>query len=363
MSYNYTLRYRTFDQLLSDIQVDFKNIQLQNYIDPQQLIKVAKRVNYDLGLRIFKTKEAILDVEKNRVRLPDDFFVLNFALICDELVIHEPVNQGTWIEERPVVTPYQQTSTTIDTCVASTVNCQVCNNTPCGCQNTASCQTCNTCNTSPCGCSNQVINVPPHSAVNPYGSYCQTPKVFTNCKGDAYELVQIVNSTQRVYKRQFPIRILENPQSIDCDCPNLYWNAGATAWIRDGWLYTSFDCGTIYINYQGMLDDEHGNLLVPDHDMINEYYEYAVKQRILENLMMNDDATAANKLQVVEQRLRAARNNALSIVNTPNFSEMKRVWEMNRKAQYSKYYDMFKSYPWNQGTVNNQQYPNSYTRN
>jgi hypothetical protein len=96
--------------------------------------------------------------------------------------------------------------------------------------------------------------------------------------------------------------------------------------------------------------------------MINEYYEYAVKQRILENLMMNDDTTAANKLQIVEQRLRAARNNALSIVNTPNFSEMKQLWEMNIKAQYSKYYDMFKSYPWNQCVVNNQQYPNSYSR-
>ena len=80
MSYNYTLRYRTFDQLLSDIQVDFQNLALQDMIEPQQLIKVAKRVNYDLGLRIFKTKEVLLEVEKFRVRLPDDFFTLNFLI-------------------------------------------------------------------------------------------------------------------------------------------------------------------------------------------------------------------------------------------------------------------------------------------
>jgi hypothetical protein len=76
--------------------------------------------------------------------------------------------------------------------------------------------------------------------------------------------------------------------------------------------------------------------------MMNEYYEYAVKQRILENLVMNDEPVG-QKLQLVEARLRAARNYALSIVNTPNFSEMKRLWEANRKAQYVKYYNMFKS--------------------
>ena len=54
MSYNYTLRYRTFDQMLDDVQVDFQNLSLQNMIEPQQLIKVAKRVTYDLGLRILK---------------------------------------------------------------------------------------------------------------------------------------------------------------------------------------------------------------------------------------------------------------------------------------------------------------------
>ena len=46
----------------------------------------------------------------------------------------------------------------------------------------------------------------------------------------------------------------------------------------------------------------------------------------------------------VEVKLKEARNRALSIVNTPNFSEMHKVWASNRKAMYSKYYDMFKSY-------------------
>ena len=57
---------------------------------------------------------------------------------------------------------------------------------------------------------------------------------------------------------------------------------------------------------------------------------------------MNGEDVVA-KLQLIEQRLRAARNNALSVVNTPDFAEMYKTWELNRKAMYGKYYDMFKS--------------------
>ena len=49
-------------------------------------------------------------------------------------------------------------------------------------------------------------------------------------------------------------------------------------------------------------------------------------------------------MQLIEQRLRAARNNALSIVNTPNFKEMYELWKNNRRAMYARYYDMFKSH-------------------
>ena len=42
--------------------------------------------------------------------------------------------------------------------------------------------------------------------------------------------------------------------------------------------------------------------------------------------------------------LRAARNNALGFVNTPDFAEMRKVWTMNRRAQYHNYYNMFLSY-------------------
>ena len=60
---------------------------------------------------------------------------------------------------------------------------------------------------------------------------------------------------------------------------------------------------------------------------------------------MSGDVKYQNQLGLVEQRYRSARNNALGYINTPDFSELKKVWEMNRKAQYGQYYDMFKSDP------------------
>ena len=40
MDFNYTLRFRTFDQLLEDVTIDLNTYALENMIEPQQLIKV-----------------------------------------------------------------------------------------------------------------------------------------------------------------------------------------------------------------------------------------------------------------------------------------------------------------------------------
>ena len=52
----------------------------------------------------------------------------------------------------------------------------------------------------------------------------------------------------------------------------------------------------------------------------------------------------SQQMGLVETRLRAARNNALSFVNTPDFAEMRKLWEVNRRAQYHNYYNMFLSH-------------------
>ncbi len=289
MNYNYTLKYRTFDQLLADAQMDLSGYDLQGQIAPAQLIKVALRVNYDLGLRIQMTKEAMLQVEKGKVKLPDGFNVMNYGLICGEHTETFVPPQGTHTESlNPVVPKF-----------------------------TAMGQP------EVCGCPNN-------------------QKVCMIWNKEQPVIIQRVNTETRTHRFLYQIKFV-NSKFVDCDCPNLKYTCHDEAYIKDNFIWTNFDCANLYINYQGTLEDDDGNMLVPDHPLLNEYYEYALKQRILENLLLAGESVGP-QVQMIEQRLRVARLQALSLVNTPNFSEMQKLWVANRLAQYSKYYDQFKSY-------------------
>ena len=318
------LNYRTYDQLLAEIQSDFKRYYLEDFINPQEFIKVAKRCNYELGLRVFSTKQAVLDIEKGKAKLPNDFNVLNFAYILTDHFIVEPLISGTHVENvnlGPLYNPgnWDDVNLCSNPPVPTEPECK-----PCDVPHPHSCNDCGS-SFSNCSC-------------KPIGN------VSIDCKGNFVALTQHFKFHTRKWTRMHRIRIINSPDVVDIDCPNKTWQAASTAYIKDGFIYPSFKTGKLYINYQGMMEDDDGNLLVPDHDMLNEFYEYAIKQRVLENMIMNGENVNGSQIQIIEQRLRAARNNAYSLVNTPNFNELRRIWEVNRKAQYHNFYNMFRSH-------------------
>ena len=280
------LKYKTFDQLLNEVAADFTTYNNEGMIEPGQLIKVAQRVNYDLGLRIHGTKEKVLDIENKKTKLPDDFYVLNYAYLCGRYTVTTPVLSGRETEN----------------VILKSDLCKKCG--------------------------------------QPDPS-CECEKTYTvECKTGEKVFVQVVEKRKfetRTYDTFEPIRIATSTGKIDGTN-----DTDKVGLIKNGFVYTNLNEGKIFISYQGSLEDDEGNLLVLDHPMINEYYEYAMKQRILENLYIAGEEVS-QKMQLIEQRLLGARNNALSIVNTPDFEEMYKLWQTNRKAQYSKYYDMFKS--------------------
>jgi len=324
-SNNYSLKYRTFNSLFEDVTVDFQNYALEGVINPQHLIKIARKCNYDLGFRIYRTRQVILEVEHGKVRLPDDFHILNFAIVCGESTVTEALPQGTNIEERLVAPDFVCEPGQPSTCATPPPD--------------------------PC---NDPID--PCNTTDPYTGTC-----LTKC-GEEYQLVQKISTTTRTFKTQFHLMITDNEYACNDSCTNNVTPTGMTglvpngrgpidqASIDQGWLMTNFNNGKVYLNYVGDMIDDDGNIMVPDHEMINEYYEYALKERILENLVMNGE-NVGERYNLIASKLRAARNYALTIVNTPNFSEMQKLWQVNRKAQYANYYDMFRS-----------NYPNSYNR-
>jgi len=285
-------KYRTFDSLMEDVSIDFSTYALDGMIDPAQLIKVATRVNYDLGIKIHRTKQVVLEVEHNKAKLPHDFAYLNYAFICGEYTIETQMPSGTHVED--VHVDYVPDPGFTDSCSDGKCN-DVC--------------------------------------------------VIKNCPdGEEYKLIhKVAGSQYRSYTAFAPLRIATVNDST-CDCPNINVVSDNVGEVKDGFLKTNFKSGKVYINYQGAMEDNSGNLLVLDHPYCNEYYEYALKQRILENMIFAGEPVG-NQMGLIEQRLRAARNNALSFINTPDFAELKKMWLVNRKAQYHNYYNMFKSSP------------------
>ncbi len=296
------LRYRSFESLLDDVRVDMKQFALSGKIEPAQLIKVAQRVSYDLGLRINQTKEAVLEVEHSKARLPVDFYVMNNALLCGEFTVKQALPQGTQVWQYDTVPNYTDWVTS----------------DPCNPTN-------NTCHQWP---------------------YSNKPVCLTKCD-TGYQLIQRVNTETRTYKFMFPIRFT-NPRFTDCNCPNLFFKCTNEAYIKDGFVFTNFDCGNLYINYEGALEDENGNIMVPDQPFLNDYYEYALKEKIIESVFLDGDTQYLNLYQLVQAKLKSARNNALSITNMPDYREMKQVWENNRRAYYLRYYQPMASWPWEQ---------------
>jgi hypothetical protein len=290
---NTELKYRTFDELLGEISTDFAIYNNEGLIEPAQLIKVAQRVNYDLGLRITGTKEKMLQIENRKVKLPDDFYVLNYAHLAHTYTVTYRANAGRETENRIVG--------------------QAGSSEPCA------------------------------RCYKPEIDCCCEATYVQECQNGEKIFVQVVEKRKtetRTYESFDRVRISTDGGRTDALNNE---HGGHTAYIKNGFIYTNIEEGNLFISYQGALEDDEGNLLVLDHPMINEYYEYAIKQRLLENLFINGE-DVGQKMQLIEVKLRAARNYALTIVNTPDFAEFKRNWEMNRKAMYHRYYNMFKSF-------------------
>lgn len=286
-------KYRTFTQLMEDVSIDFSTYALEGMIEPQQLIKVATRVNYDLGLRIHRTKEVVLDVEHGKAQLPMDFAYLNYAFRCGSYKINNTMPSGTHVETFNDV-PYKPAPSEKDPC-----------NEDDTCKDVCVIKTCN--------------------------------------EKNEYQLVQKVGEQQyRTYSNWTQLKI-KNVNDPSCFCPALGAQALDIAEIKDGFILTTFKTGKVYISFQGAMENTNGDLLVLDHPYCNEYYEYALKQRILENMLWQGE-NVSQQLNLIEGRLRAARNNALGFINTPDFQEMQKVFTMNRRAQYHNYYNMFLSY-------------------
>jgi len=384
------IQYRTFDELLDAVRIDIPTHDLEGVIEPAQLIKIAAKVSYQLGLKINPSRSKMITLDKGKARLPADFDVLNFALLCGDRLDNnnyfgkfpqyktycQGVMDGVELAEDSIhATMVKLYSEIIDLQLgANLIVHNLCSRdfvvqafTPAGELldfNVAILDEDRI----------EIISEVPNTLENikivlvgggatsqsltsifAELNLCEPGTVTPSCNDTCVEVctecdTPAVNVCDKngneIYRYQtlIPLNIVKT-KTTSADPFNIMPSSHLSLMLKNNFIVCNFEEGEIYLNYQSLMEDDEGNLLVMSHPLVDEYYEYAIKLRIFENLVLSGDQSAVPKFQLAESRYREARFQAMTLVNTPDFAEMKRVWIANRKAMYSKYYDMFKRYP------------------
>lgn len=276
------LSYITFDQLMASVESDLGKYADHGMINRGTCIKVVQRVNSDIGLKINKEREVLVDISHNKGELPEDFQYLQMAVACTAEHYHLPGEVlGTHTEDKLVETqvPAYQNAT-------------------------------------------------------------------MNSNGNVFWVAQQFETKTVKFDRLIPLKLSNRSLNLTAEhCINRHWNtAGYEIDIADGQIITGFRHGKIYLNYLSDMVDGKGNVLVLDHPLVRDYYEYAIKKHLLENWMLNTEADVERKWNYIKAELKDARVRALSFVNTPEYTEIQDMYTANRLRFWSKYNAMFYAY-------------------
>ena len=286
MDSKYLIKYSTFDDLLNEVRDDFEQLEAEGYIDSSKLIRVVKTINKKLGLKLHKDKQQIITVSNYKAKLPNDFYKLNFGLLCFSYKTIESKIEGRYTEEFWIQM---------------------------GCE-----------------------NVPDSRSLTISDKFLDIADVYFGDNGHPYTILERKRNEIREYTHTSLCKIKATGSSYLSD--SCISGSKDEITIQDDYIYTNFEEGELFISYIADLIDEDNNLLILDHPMVNEYYEYAVKRRILENMMLDGNEEVMNKLNFIEQRYREAKKTAHRLVDTPEFNELEEIWRLNRRNYHNKYY-------------------------
>lgn len=384
------LHYRKFDDLLNEVYIDLPSFTREGMVEPGQLIKIAQKCNYELGLKIYQTKETILDITHGRTKLPSDFHMLNYAILLQHYRICEP-GAFNGLHTEDVATPIppppgpKVTNCPCWTVIAQGAQCKVtyCDGTIAGVyfppNDDGSPKTTKLCATDVdwrhagggpitaftdtfCydypgrgfSCDTPELCCKPEEPASTCGTVLHDPfyqnRVYTTCNNQMQvNVIEYRSDEVREYSTFEQIHMVPSKEASSFCVNTSFRNARHTGNIKDGFIWVPTmrqhgnGHGRMYICYLGAMEDAEGNLLVLDHPKINDYYEWALKERILQNQYLNGEPDLLQRWQMASQELKKARAEALSITTMPDFFELKRVIETNRKAMYAKYLHPFSS--------------------
>lgn len=280
------LHYKTFDQLMAGVEQDLYMYANEGYIDRANYLKEIRKVNADLGLRINIEREAGIDVHDYVGLLPPDFLFLQLAVGCKVEYVRVPSIAGINVTETHTI------SKSVDP---------------------------STCTLSSCS-----------------GGGCNGP--CDNCMWVTQKIgTKIIKHTDL---KQLQLTQSSFGRCTDT-CLNHHMRSHNQIRIEDDHANFSFKEGLVYINYLADMVDEENNVVILDHPLVNDYYEYAVKKRFFENMKINKEGDFLQEYQIMVGELKQARIRAIGFINTPEYGDIIRVFQDNRTRFYKKYVQYF----------------------
>lgn len=277
---NKTFDHRPINELMAIVKNDFRKFDDEGLIDNGTLVKTVMYCNEKMGLPIREIREIAIPVINFRAELPIDFEKLFY--VCALKATNSIVSELT----------------------------------------------------------------------NPFDNNFDSDIIY-----DAHldrESLGCVDNYQVIVKRQTQTTIhnygtwvqldVNDPTNRFChiDCPNKRKKGQYTIEIKDGYIDTPFKGGMLYVMYVGMMKNEEGEITFPFHPLITPFYEWSVKEKILNDAIFNSDGIGLGELfKLAQQERGKAWLDAFNFTMERAYGEYvssQRKKELGWYNQYFKYF-------------------------
>lgn len=283
--------YKPISQLMDSVKSDLHIYDDSNLISDTRALKIILKCNEKLGERIHQSRTCKLLVENYTAPVPEDLWKIeNIYGIAIGAPTHDYLT-GIWGARQLIFHGEDQTP----------------------------------------------LPTSPKERIIYLGSYSIGDEQTTHVSEIDRDYIQRVEN-----KVAFPLILSPN---IEKECvkysPCSNWSGQYQVDLNNGEFKFSFKEGEIILTYLGALLNEEGEILYPFHLLLNDYYEYAIKKKVLEDLFLNSDADVINKLQYIEQKLSESYYDAYSFIQSAKANQWSKMRRKYESDFHKKWYKMF----------------------
>lgn len=286
-------KYIKLSQVMASVKSDLNLYDDAGFIDSDRIIKIVAECNEKLGQRIYKSRDCKIVVTDYKAPSPADLYKIEkvFATAVHS-IHHTDANFGAERLEFSVTRPKSQDWSNVIT--YGKIEC----GNDCGPNNCDKCY---------------------FASLRP--EQPETTVIYTKIIP-----LSLSYSATNSCTEYSPCRNVRSDYKIDLDQREFTFN---------------FKEGEICLSYLGDLVDEEGDLEIPFHPKLNSYYEYAIKEKIMEDMFINSEADVIGKLQYFAQKKRDAYVIAWEFVQSKRVGEWNNIQKKLRQEYFNKWYKGF----------------------